>query len=1043
LALLQQIYDGQPKQVRVLTQPEGLPVEVTYSGSRTPPILPGLYSVVAIVRDPNIAGLVSGTMAISLPGYSLRLNPAYPMLQEEDSGAGWAVPTGEELMEVRGPDGSVQTSEMLRAQQLAVRLVFKSMPRDEFGKVRGHLERFEGGVWSQVNPSVQQPLVISIQEMEAGYLFYVPDADETGFRYAQWSFEAELLDAMGVRIATGVGGRMTLAVRNLPDAPEVMIQPEVSLGYGDTLVLGLNGLFQDRDPGETSLLRFRLGQPDPGIEARLSGQDLQLVSTSTQAGLANLGVFAIDPQGGEVGMNLRVTLLPKSRPANRPPTLSVWTLSEDGSAPSQMAELGSGPLVVNQPENRVPVLKVRGVDLDRDRLDYGLIGPDAALFTIDAEGWVKARAALDYEYPTDLDQSGRYRLAVTVRDDRGGQCIQPLEIQVRNVVEAPGVRPGRLLTWALPQGVSGIESEYRVSDYFINPEGGALSASLRNTEALASWGIQARLAGDRLTLQRIDAGEFPRQAILELSLTANGQIRLFEVQLMPDTDGDGIDDLTESMAGDRNQDGISDALQSTVASFPALNADTANAASYLCLMLGTVESGSKESQNRAVAGLTDSRVPVQIVAPRLDALSVEAAAEWRRALVAGGVGNLHAQTGLLGYALEPDLAALGIPVSEKNGPAARSAARSFSSVQHQVRVLLPLGTHINTCLKSDSNGARYEFLKAPVRDQQGRVRTDDQGQPLFTGAEFLSAGGDSPFDEVRIYLVDNERGDEDPTLGRILDPGVLAFVERNNAPGSPRIDVPVSPVSAGTFRLGGSAAAGVMVRLWEGGVLQAEICADALGQWQWKPVTPPAAGLHRYTASARGVAGSESLRSTETWVTIEVRLAAKSDLLNRTRQPVQRWRTSELLQNDVLQAGTPEIRILNARSELGGSVSLDGDWVVYRPAAELPETVADTFRYEVRAGDETSQAAVYVLGQPWTSKGQQFDVQWLPEDRGLQLRFNAAPGRRFQVMASGSLLTPMTWEELGQTDSDSAGRVLWLDSTVSGAQRYYRIELLP
>jgi hypothetical protein len=41
------------------------------------------------------------------------------------------------------------------------------------------------------------------------------------------------------------------------------------------------------------------------------------------------------------------------------------------------------------------------------------------------------------------------------------------------------------------------------------------------------------------------------------------------------------------------------------------------------------------------------------------------------------------------------------------------------------------------------------------------------------------------------------------------------------------------------------------------------------------------------------------------------------------------------------------------------------------------------------------------------------------------------------------LLTPMTWEELGQTDSDSAGRVLWLDSTISGAQRYYRIELLP
>lgn len=512
---------------------------------------------------------------------------------------------------------------------------------------------------------------------------------------------------------------------------------------------------------------------------------------------------------------------------------------------------------------------------------------------------------------------------------------------------------------------------------------------------------------------------------------------------MPDTDGDGIDDLTESMAGDRNLDGVSDALQSSVASFPALNADAADAASYLCLMVGQTESGSKDSKNPAFAGLPDTRVPVQIVAPRLDALSIEATAEWRRALTAGGVGSLRAQTGLLGYALEPDLEALGVPVSEKNGAAARSAVRPFSSVQHQVRVLLPLGTHVNTCLKSDSNGVRYEFLKAPVLDHQGQVKTDDQGQPLFTGAEFLSAGAGSPFDEVRIYLVDNERGDEDPTLGRILDPGILAFVERSTAPGSPRIDVPLSPVSSGTFRLSGSADAGVMVRLWEDGVLQAEIRTDAQGQWQWKPLTQPTAGLHRYTASARGASGSESDRSSEAWVAIEVRLAAVSEVLNRTRQPVQRWRTSELLQNDVLLAGTPEIRILSARSELGGSVSLEGDWVVYRPALDLPETVADTFRYEVRAGGETSQAAVHLLGRPWTSEGQQFEVQWLPQDRGFQLRFNAAPGRRFQVMASGSLLTPMTWEELGQTDSDSAGRVLWLDSTVSAAQRYYRIELLP
>ena len=501
---------------------------------------------------------------------------------------------------------------------------------------------------------------------------------------------------------------------------------------------------------------------------------------------------------------------------------------------------------------------------------------------------------------------------------------------------------------------------------------------------------------------------------------------------MPDSDGDGIDDLTESMAGDLNGDGISDALQASVTSFPALNADASDADSYLCLMVVGSESGSTVANGDALAGSADVRVPVRIVAPRLDAVPV-----------AGTVGDLRAQIGLLGYALEPDLAAMGVDPAENNGLAARNAVGSFSSVQHQVRVLLPLGTRVNTCLKTDASGVRREFLKAPLVDKNGRIKTDNQGRPLFTGAEFRSAGVGSPFDEVRIYLVDNERGDEDPALGRISDPGILAFVDRGNVPGSPRIDVPGSPVSAGTFRLGGSADPGVTVRLWEGTALRAEVQPDAQGRWQWTPDAAPAAGLHRYTASARGVAGAESLRSMEAWVTVEVRLAAMADLLTRTRQPVQRWRTSELLQNDALQAGAPAIRIVNARSELGGSLSLEGDWVVYRPADNLPESVADTFRYEIRVGDETSQAAVHVLGQPWTAKGQQFEVQWLPGDRGVQLRFNATAGRRFQVLASGSLQPPMIWEELGRTESDAAGRLIWVDPMVSGNKRYYRIEPLP
>ena len=63
---LTQAYDGTPKSVTVTTNPAGLTVNVTYNGSATPPTLPGSYTVVATITDPNHSGTASATLTITI-----------------------------------------------------------------------------------------------------------------------------------------------------------------------------------------------------------------------------------------------------------------------------------------------------------------------------------------------------------------------------------------------------------------------------------------------------------------------------------------------------------------------------------------------------------------------------------------------------------------------------------------------------------------------------------------------------------------------------------------------------------------------------------------------------------------------------------------------------------------------------------------------------------------------------------------------------------------------------------------------------------------
>jgi sugar lactone lactonase YvrE len=62
------VYDGSPKTVSVTSNPAGLPgIAVTYSGSSTPPVNAGTYTVLAVLTDPNYqAANASGSMVIAM-----------------------------------------------------------------------------------------------------------------------------------------------------------------------------------------------------------------------------------------------------------------------------------------------------------------------------------------------------------------------------------------------------------------------------------------------------------------------------------------------------------------------------------------------------------------------------------------------------------------------------------------------------------------------------------------------------------------------------------------------------------------------------------------------------------------------------------------------------------------------------------------------------------------------------------------------------------------------------------------------------------------
>ena len=1015
-----------------------LPQTKTFTGS---PLSVGTYRVLVTATDTGTPALSTTTtleITVERPSIQLSLNPAYLLIGNEDTLLPLTSGSSQLVSIVLG-DGVALPLEKLGTQSLVGQIVITGPPLDVEGNPKGSLSMRTAGVWKLVQPSAQNPLIVPIEDFTSGQVAFMPAADEYGLRYATLPYRAELSSAEGNVVVSAASGLIYLAIRNVNDAPLALPDPLITVAYNQTMRLNLVSLFSDRDPEDVSRLTYAVDSLGADLDSSLVGGELQIKSGALNPSTAAIQITATDPTGASVQATVQVQHRGQLTEPNAAPSVVIWTADEskpDGLLPAEMVA-GNASIIL--PENRTVAFAARGTDPNSDPLSYGLTGRDAALFAVDASGRVSAQRGFDFENPVDAGKSGRYQLAVTLSDGRGGEVVQPVEVLVSNVVEPAELRPGKNLNWSIPVTKEGGTKSFSIMEFFSNPEGGSVTASVANSAELLAQGIMVSVQGDLIEVT-LPAG-FSSVANLQLQVQANGLSQLMEVRLSADVDSDGVDNFTESFAGDRNGDGINDSKQSNVASLPAANSDPGDPASYLSVSATANENTytSALQQNFSDGGSLSAFLKINSV--EVGAVSEQDKESLKAALGGSAVNDIRTDLGLLGFSINPSVEAQGAVSAADQTSFEETVRAAFTARQNVVRIVLPVGSQVNTFVKTAGDGSRYEFLKAPLMNLNGSPRKGPDGNILYTGAEFLNTDNDPENDEVLVYFVDNERGDEDSELGSIRDPGVLALVNRNTEIAAPRINSLASPTADRRPRISGTSPPGSTVRIRDGSYVVGTTVANAQGIWNYTPVSDLTLSEHVFTAIAFNEDGLISQPSNEVNVVIQNRVVAATDSLIRIPRQTLKWRVEQILTNDFVAHGTARLVQLDRLSTQGGTVRLDGGWILYTPPAGLADSVVDSFGYELGNGTETARGRVNLVAREWGTGLAQNLVRVLPLARGAQLRFAAVPHRSYRVMGRSSLLSAVPWTDLGEAVADEAGRLDVLDSEITSDARFYRLQM--
>ena len=274
----------------------------------------------------------------------------------------------------------------------------------------------EGG---SVSWSVSDPTVFAITSGGALTFQSAPDYEVKN----RYTVTVTATDAGGSTGSVAV----TITITNVNDPPQATAD---AFSFPEDTPTALDVLANDTDPDAgTTLTIDAFTTPTQGSVVR--NPAMTLLTYTPPADFIGTATFAYTVTDGSLTDTALVTLT--VTPVNDPPTFSTNTL------PATLAENIASSVVIGQ---------VTATDIESDALTYGLIGADAALFTIDTSGQVRPDEVFNFEAPQDQGRNNSYTFTVTVRDskdaagnsDMAADATQDVTITVTDVDEAGNIR---------------------------------------------------------------------------------------------------------------------------------------------------------------------------------------------------------------------------------------------------------------------------------------------------------------------------------------------------------------------------------------------------------------------------------------------------------------------------------------------------------------------------------------------------------------------------------------------------------------------------
>jgi VCBS repeat-containing protein len=598
---------------------------------------------------------------------------------------------------------------------------------------------------------------------------------------------------------------------------------------------------------------------------------------------------------------------------------------------------------------------------------------------------------------------GVYPVEAVAQDDLGNTATDLTSDELLVGMPGTGSKPFGPPVPVSPEGLTFMVNDRNpftvdLATLFTDPSQRPLNFALVGVD-----NVQAALNGSVLRL------EFPQtfnsQATIRIQVVADptdpSANPVYAITIIYDADEDAIPDEVEAVAWDFNRDGIEDAYQNAVATFPLRSFGQGAAAplrDFTSLIIGDYSPTNRSADGLGVVADTPARIQDMTV---------------RQASELGEVPR-----GLV------DL----------------SPVIKFSVNSATPR---PDGTIVATLVLYQPNASDvvYKFgRRNPTDTEPSFYEFNWDGR---TGGQFLDVNGDGLADLLRLVYRDGERGDDDwKTNGVLVDPVFIATRDEV-PPDAPIWTTPPGTVATPRPPLAGTAEPLSMVHVYLANELIGVIRADESGRWALRPSRDLPDGRHLFQATATDAARNVGPRSRTLELSVQTQVIAVDDTMTRVPDRPMKIPTARLLTNDLARFGRLFVKQVDARSSRGGTLVLERGWIIYTPPPGLADDVIDSFSYTAHNDSVAASAQVHLIGETWRVGTAKSLIRVIPLSVGVGLRFSVIPGQRYVISASNRLGSGEDWTPIGTAWSDDEGRLEIRDADALGATRFYRVEEHP